>query len=95
MIEGRNSNVTFHVDIKDGGRFFLYFANCETYTPVSFAARIEMYNLVGPAGERRDYLSVGETELNVVYWVSVGGAVGVGGLVGGWFGGGLVGREGQ
>lgn len=71
VIEGRNSNVTFHVDIKDGGRFFLYFANCETYTPISFSARVEMYNLVGPAG-RRDYLSVGETELNVVYWVMFG-----------------------
>lgn len=39
MIEGKNSNVTFHVDIKDGGRFFLYFANCEPYTPVSFSVR--------------------------------------------------------
>lgn len=71
VIEGKNPNITFHVDIKDGGRFFLYFANCEPYTPVSFAIRVEQYNLVGPNG-RKDYLSVGETELNVVYWVMAG-----------------------
>jgi hypothetical protein len=71
VIEGKNPNITFHVDIKDGGRFFLYFANCEPYTPVSFEIRVEQYNYVGPSG-RKDYLSVGETELNVVYWVRGG-----------------------
>jgi hypothetical protein len=69
VIEGKSANVTFHVDIKDGGRFFLYFANCEAFTPVSFSIRVEQYNYVGP-NDKRDYLSVGETELNVVYWVS-------------------------
>jgi hypothetical protein len=39
VIERKNANVTFHVDVADGGRFFLYFANCEAATPVSFAVR--------------------------------------------------------
>jgi hypothetical protein len=78
VIDGKNPSVTFHVDIKDGGRFYLYFANCEAFTPVSFSIRVEQYNLVGPNG-RKDYLSVGETELNVVYWVSRGRGPGGGG----------------
>jgi hypothetical protein len=30
---------------------------------------VVQYNLVGPHASRRDYLSVGETELTVVHWV--------------------------
>lgn len=72
VISGKSPNVTFHVDVKDGGGLFtLFFASCEPVTPVSFAARVEAYNLVGPAG-RRDYLSVGETELDVAYWILFG-----------------------
>jgi hypothetical protein len=69
--DGQLNNVTFHVDVNNGGRFFLYFASCEPVTPVSFKARVEMYNLVGPSG-KRSYLSVGETELSVMYWVGAG-----------------------
>ncbi len=46
---------------------FLYFSNCEPGSAVSFKAKISMYNLK-PDGSR-DYLSVGETELDAVYWV--------------------------
>jgi hypothetical protein len=91
VIEGKNPNITFHVDIKDGGRFFLYFANCEPYTPVSFEIRVEQYNYVGPSG-RKDYLSVGETELNVVYWVRRLWLCWRGGVPRGW-GGCLTGHE--
>lgn len=71
VISGTSRNVTFHVEINDGGLFVLYYASCEAATPASFALRVEQYNLVGPSG-RRDYLSVGETELDVMYWVSEG-----------------------
>lgn len=47
-----------------------YFANCDG-AAVSFSVRVAAYNLK-PDGSR-DYLSVGETELDVVYWVRGGG----------------------
>ena len=46
---------------------FLYFVNCDPGAAVSFKARLSMYNLK-PDG-KRDYLSIGETELDTVYWV--------------------------
>jgi hypothetical protein len=69
VVEKKNKDVTFHIDINNGGQFYLYFANCEKATPVSFTVRVEMYNLVGTQG-KKSYLSVGETELSVMYWVS-------------------------
>jgi G protein-coupled receptor 107 len=58
-----NRNFTF----PKGGELKLHFANCESDTPVSFKARIAMYNV--DRHGRRVYLSVGQTELTVVYWV--------------------------
>jgi hypothetical protein len=69
VIDGKAPNVTFHVEVKDGGLFSVFFANCEQRTPVSFAMKVSAYNLVGPQG-RKDYLSIGEGELDVMYWVS-------------------------
>lgn len=45
---------------------------------MSFQARIAMYNL--RADNSRDYLSVGETELDIMYWVRMGRGLGVGGV---------------
>ncbi|KAF5825545.1 hypothetical protein DUNSADRAFT_8891, partial [Dunaliella salina] len=47
------------------GLFYLYFANCDGQ-PVSFTGIIELYNNKNGI---KDYLSVGETELETVYWV--------------------------
>lgn len=69
VVDNKKANVTFRVDITDGGLSSVYFANCEHSMPVSFEARVESYNLVGPEG-RKDYLSIGESELDVMYWVS-------------------------
>ena len=74
VVEGKKPNVTFRVDITDGGLSTVYFANCENSMPVSFDVRVESYNLVGPEG-RKDYLSIGESELDVMYWVSRGPTV--------------------
>lgn len=68
------ANFTFHFELDNGGLFYLYFANCEPNTPVSFDSRIEMYNEVRG---KKDFLSVGETELETVYWVGRGGLRGV------------------
>ncbi|KXZ52730.1 hypothetical protein GPECTOR_8g123 [Gonium pectorale] len=57
---------TFHFIVENGGLFYLYFANCEPDTPVSFDSRIEMYNL--DKYGRKDYMSVGDTSLDAVYW---------------------------
>eukprot|EP00198_Chlamydomonas_reinhardtii_P007568 XP_001696905.1 G protein-coupled seven transmembrane receptor [Chlamydomonas reinhardtii] len=57
---------TFHFVVQNGGLFYLYFANCEVDTPISFSSVIEMYN-VDTYG-RKDYLSVGDTSLDAVYW---------------------------
>jgi hypothetical protein len=67
IIQNKGGNVTFHFIVENGGLFYLYFANCERATPVSFDSQIEMYN-VNERGAR-NYLSVGETELEAVYWV--------------------------
>uniref|UniRef100_A0A7S3VTZ2 Intimal thickness related receptor IRP domain-containing protein n=1 Tax=Dunaliella tertiolecta TaxID=3047 RepID=A0A7S3VTZ2_DUNTE len=47
------------------GLFYLYFANCDGQ-PISFTSIIELYNNKDGV---KDYLSVGETELETVYWV--------------------------
>lgn len=69
LMDEKINNFTFHWNLKNGGVFYLYFANCEPDTPVTFDARIEIYNVFKG---RKDYLSVGETELDVVYWVMFG-----------------------
>jgi len=53
------------------GLFYLYFANCDSQ-PVSFSSTVELYN---DKDGVKDYLSVGETELETVFWVS-GGCLG-------------------
>ena len=55
--------------ILDPPQYTPYFANCDG-AAVSFSARIAAYNLK-PDGSR-DYLAIGETELDVVYWVGGG-----------------------
>lgn len=87
LINHEADNFTFHVEVENGGWYYLYFANCETQTPVSFNLHLEMYNML-PSGSK-DYLSVGQTELDVVYWVSGGAGRGCGmgaPLVRGWVG---------
>ncbi|KAG2498970.1 hypothetical protein HYH03_003157 [Edaphochlamys debaryana] len=66
VIQEKLDNFTFHFVVQNGGLFYLYFANCEQDTPVSFDTRIEMYNI--NANGRKDYLSVGDTSLDAVYW---------------------------
>ncbi len=68
LINGEISNLTFHLSIENGGVFYLYFANCEPFS-VSFDARIAMFNVL-PDGSYA-YLSVGLTDLDTVYWVSL------------------------
>jgi hypothetical protein len=59
----------FKRTLDNAGLFYLYFANCDTSHPVSFDARIELYNM--DSNGRKDYLSVGETQLEELYWASV------------------------
>ncbi|PNH06279.1 hypothetical protein TSOC_007366 [Tetrabaena socialis] len=66
VIQGKLDNFTFHFVVQNGGLFYLYFANCEPDTPVSFNSLIEMYNVDSKG--RKDYLSVGDTSLDAVYW---------------------------
>lgn len=61
---------TYHWVVKSGGLSYLYFVNCEKDAPISFDAKIEMYNMDRKG--RRDYLSVGETSLDAVFWVGPG-----------------------
>lgn len=49
--------------------FQIFFANCAPVSAVSFSLRTELYN-VKPNG-KRDYLSVGENALPLVYMVRV------------------------
>eukprot|EP00195_Chlamydomonas_chlamydogama_P007284 CAMPEP_0202900684 /NCGR_PEP_ID=MMETSP1392-20130828/11979_1 /ASSEMBLY_ACC=CAM_ASM_000868 /TAXON_ID=225041 /ORGANISM="Chlamydomonas chlamydogama, Strain SAG 11-48b" /LENGTH=407 /DNA_ID=CAMNT_0049587125 /DNA_START=187 /DNA_END=1407 /DNA_ORIENTATION=+ len=67
VIDKELMNVTFHFNVVNGGPFYLYFANCEKDTPISFDAHIEMYNYDNRG--RKDYLSIGETELDTVFWI--------------------------
>eukprot|EP00798_Chlamydomonas_sp_ICE-L_P020215 gene20215-26963_t len=67
VIKNEADHVTFNLTVDTGGAYFLYFANCETDTPVSFACHIEMFNI--DAQGHRDYLSVGDTELSTVFWI--------------------------
>ncbi len=41
---------------------------CPQSTPVSYDIHIEMYNINSRG--KKDYLSVGETQLETVFWVS-------------------------
>ncbi|KAI8470208.1 MAG: G protein-coupled seven transmembrane receptor [Monoraphidium minutum] len=66
VIKGGAENGTFHIDVDSGGWFFLYFANCGG-AAVSLRARIALYNMRDDGG--RDYMSIGETELDAVYWI--------------------------
>ncbi len=68
VIKGNLTEFAFHFVVKNGGLFYLYFANCEDDTPVSFTSEIEMYNVNAHGG--KDYLSIGDTHLDAVYWVS-------------------------
>lgn len=67
LIEKKTSRFTFQQAVVGGGYFGLYFVSCEPETPVSFHVRVEMFNLT--PNQKRNYLSVGEAELDVVYWV--------------------------
>ncbi|KAG2453538.1 hypothetical protein HYH02_001757 [Chlamydomonas schloesseri] len=66
VIQGKLESFTFHFVVQNGGLFYLYFANCEVDTPISFDSTIEMYNV--DSYGRKDYLSVGDTSLDAVYW---------------------------
>ena len=54
--------------VVDPAYYYLYFANCEPEMKITFGARVEMYNVDGSG--HKDYLSVGETELSEMYFVS-------------------------
>lgn len=60
------ASFSYSAELENGGLYYLYFANCEPNTPVSFDSRIIMYN---EFNGKVDYLSVGETELEAMYWV--------------------------
>jgi hypothetical protein len=68
ILEGKQDNLTVSWEMKEGSLVYLYFANCEPDTPVSFDAVIQMYNI--DRNGAKDYLSVGDTSLDAVYWVS-------------------------
>lgn len=70
VLTGEKDAAQLDIDVKNGGLASLFFINCEAGMPASFAAKVEQYNLIGDP-ERRDYLAIGETELDVMYWVSV------------------------
>ncbi len=72
MIEKTVPSFTFQFKVENSGLFYLYFANCEPNMPVSFDSVIELYNVNKWGG--KDYLSVGETQLETVYWVRHQGA---------------------
>ena len=42
VISGESSEATFDFTLENGGLFFLYFANCDVDTPVSFDMHIEV-----------------------------------------------------
>lgn len=68
VLTGEKDAAELAVEVKNTGLTSLFFINCEDGMPASFAVKVEQYNLVGPDG-RKDYLAVGETELDVMYWV--------------------------
>lgn len=68
LLSGEAETAKLDVDVEAGGLASLYFINCEAGMPASFGIKIEQYNLVG-AG-RKDYLSAGDTQLDIMYWVS-------------------------
>jgi hypothetical protein len=70
VLTGEKDAAQLDVGIQHGGLASLFFINCEAGMPASFAVKVEQYNLVGDP-ERKDYLAIGETELDVMYWVSV------------------------
>lgn len=71
--EGGDQHIEAVVLVKKAGLYALYFANCSPLPrlAVSYKIRVEMYNTyMNGSGERRDYLSVGEQELPMLYFVS-------------------------
>ena len=50
-----------------GGEFSLFYTNCEKQTVVSFDIRVALYNV--KAGGYKDFLSVGEDMLPVMFMV--------------------------
>ena len=74
--EEANRNVTYYKTaladhLKDfkGGEFALFFENCVKMTMVTFELKVSLYN-VNKAGNK-DYLSVGEDVLPLLYMVSL------------------------
>ncbi|GFR43911.1 hypothetical protein Agub_g5045, partial [Astrephomene gubernaculifera] len=70
VINKKADHFTVHFEVEDAGLFYLYFANCEVDTPVSFDSTIEMYNV--DSHGHKDYLSVGDTSLDTVYFTMFG-----------------------
>lgn len=68
VLTGEKELAKIELDVENGGLASIFFVNCESGMPASFAARIEQYNLIGP-DEHKDYLAVGESELDIMYWV--------------------------
>ncbi|KAG1654192.1 hypothetical protein FOA52_004567 [Chlamydomonas sp. UWO 241] len=67
VLDKKEAFAQFDFTIESGGQFYLYFSNCESSKPVSFDMHIETFNINSKG--QKDYLSVGETELEVLYWV--------------------------
>lgn len=70
LLTGEKEAAQLDIDVKNGGLASLFFINCEAGMPASFAVKVEQYNLIGDP-ERKDYLAVGETELDIMFWVRV------------------------
>jgi hypothetical protein len=75
VVDKKATNATFHIEVEDGGWSILYFVSCEPAAAVSLSARLAQYN-VRPDGSR-DYLSVGLTELDAMYWWEAEGGGGL------------------
>lgn len=68
VLNGDAKEMKFTATLENGGMFYLYFANCEDNVPVSLKALVQMYNF--NANGSKDFLSIGQTELTAMYWVS-------------------------
>lgn len=64
--EAKADSATFEFTCP-GGLYALYFASCDPDTLVTFTMHIEMFNI--DARGHKDYLSVGQAELETLYWV--------------------------
>lgn len=72
VMAGTEDSCTKDWSIKEPGMYMLFFAQCgEPDVMVSFDVRVEMYNsYVTSSGKKvKDYLSVGERELPIMYMV--------------------------